>query len=233
METPTLLLILPGLDGTGKRLGDFVAALAPDIDARILAYPVDQPLDYAGLESLLAPLLPRDRPYAILAESFAGPLAIRIAAHRPPQLRALILCGSFIRSPFPRLGWAAPWLSHFPVKSLPRWLRTLLMWNSQSRMRTPAEAARATAAVAAPVLRKRIEALLTVDERERCRDLAVPVLMIRGRRDRVVGRTSLDATMRALPEAHLIEVEGPHLLLQTVPGSCAAAVRQFLRERCP
>jgi pimeloyl-ACP methyl ester carboxylesterase len=52
---------------------------------------VDQALRYDELLPLVLEHLPTDRPFVVLGESFSGPLAIRIAAVRPPCLRALVL----------------------------------------------------------------------------------------------------------------------------------------------
>ena len=50
---PTLVL-LPGLDGTGKLFTRFLDALKAsndDVDTRVIAYPTDRPLGYEALEA--------------------------------------------------------------------------------------------------------------------------------------------------------------------------------------
>ncbi len=42
------VVILPGTDGTGIELTDFVAALAPELEAIVVTYPNNRPRDYAG-----------------------------------------------------------------------------------------------------------------------------------------------------------------------------------------
>jgi pimeloyl-ACP methyl ester carboxylesterase len=39
--------------------------------------------------------------------------------------------------------------------------------------------------------------------------------------------------LKCAPQAHLVEIDGPHLLLQTRPAECAAAVIKFLRTVMP
>ena len=63
------LVILPGLDGTGARITPFIRELEPAVHARIIAYPSEQPLGYAELETLVRCALPSDERYALLAES--------------------------------------------------------------------------------------------------------------------------------------------------------------------
>lgn len=224
-----MLVVLPGLDGTGKRLGDFVAALGRDIDVRIVTYPPDRALGYADLESLVRAALPQDRTYVLLGESFAGPLAIRIAASPPPGLIGIILCSSFARYPLALGRLLSPLIARIPMKSLPRWLRAPLLWGSMRPGGAPAAAGRASAGVSAAVLRHRIEALLAVDARAAVTRIRLPMLLIRARRDWVVPDTACRQIMAVAADAREFEIDGPHLLLQRLPQRCAAPVLEFLR----
>ncbi len=38
------VVILPGMDGTGIEVTDFVAALAPELEAIVVTYPNDRPM---------------------------------------------------------------------------------------------------------------------------------------------------------------------------------------------
>jgi pimeloyl-ACP methyl ester carboxylesterase len=228
MPTPTLV-VLPGLDGTGRRLSDFVAALGSDIDVRIVAYPPDRPLGYLDLESLVRLALPQDRPFVLLGESFGGPLAIRIGASPPPGLIGIVLCSSFARYPLALGRLLSPFIARIPMKSLPRWLRAPLLWGSMQASGAPAAAERASAGVSAVVLRHRIEALLAVDERAALRRIRLPMLLIRARRDRVVPDAACRQILALAAHARVLEIDGPHLLLQTLPQGCAAPVLEFMR----
>jgi pimeloyl-ACP methyl ester carboxylesterase len=228
-STP-LLVLLPGLDGTGKLFGEFVKAVASRLDSVIVAYPTDEPLGYEELEPLVTAALPKDRPFALLGESFSGPLSIRIAGKGPEGLVGLILCGTFAKNPYPGLGWARPLAAYLPVKSLPRWVRAPLMWGSLSPDRATSQMERAMSGVAAPVVRRRIAAILSVDETESLRGLRIPTLVLRATRDRVISKASTRRIMKILGHAELAEVDGPHLLLQTRAAECAAIVIDFMRR---
>ena len=226
---PTLVL-LPGLDGTGKLFSEFVKSLGPGVDSRIVAYPKDRALGYDELEALVLAALPRDRRFILLGESFSGPIAIRIAARSPAGLVALILCGTFAKNPFPWLGWARPLAAYLPLKSLPRWVRAPLMWGSASPQRAPARTERAMADVSPDVIRRRIGALLAVNETAALTRIHLPILVLRARHDRVISPAATRWILRAQPGAELSEVDGPHLLLQTRPTECAALVLHFVRR---
>ena len=230
MPGPDSLLLLPGLDGTGKRLGEFAQQLGVLGEVRILGYPPELPLGYEALEALVREALPTDRPFVLLGESFSGPIAVRIAAERPPGLRAVILCASFVTCPVPLPRWAAPLAARVPVKSLPRWLRGLLLWGPGPAARIPAQAQRASAGVAAPVLRARLAALLSVDASDAATRVRVPMLVICARGDRLIGARAARQILRCAPHATLVELDGPHLLLQTRPRECAQQVVLFMRR---
>ncbi|MGA2840601.1 MAG: alpha/beta hydrolase [Steroidobacteraceae bacterium] len=225
-----LLVLLPGLDGTGKLFAHFVRMLGEDIDTQVIAYPTDQPLGYEELEHRVRASLPADRPFVLLGESFGGPIAMRIAASSPVGMRGLILCGTFAKNPYPLFGWASRFAWLVPVKSLPRWLRAPLMWGSKDADRAPPQAERAIAGVAAAVVRRRIAALLTVDASDCLELIRVPALILYARRDRVVPFAATRWLTARMPGAEIAPIEGPHLLLQARPHECAPRVVQFIRN---
>jgi pimeloyl-[acyl-carrier protein] methyl ester esterase len=75
-----MLVLLPGLDGTGKLFAAFVRALGAGVESRVVGYSPDEPLGYEELELKVRAQLPLDRSYVLLGESFSGPIAMRIAA---------------------------------------------------------------------------------------------------------------------------------------------------------
>ena len=194
------LVLLPGLDGTGKLFSELVRAE-----------------------------LPTDRPFVLLGESFSGPIAIRIGADPPANLAGIILCGTFAKNPYPLFGWVQPLAAWFPVKSLPRWLRAPLMWGSMEPQRAPGQLTRAMSAVSEVVVRHRIAALLAVDASAALARIRLPMLVLQARRDLVIPRSATQWILNTAPHARLIEIDGPHLLLQTRPVECAAAVSKFVR----
>jgi pimeloyl-[acyl-carrier protein] methyl ester esterase len=233
MESIPALVLLPGLDGTGKLFGNFVQVLGPGVSSQIIAYPKDDALGYAQLETLARAALPCDRPFVVLGESFSAPIAIRIGAEPPPGLAGIILCGAFARNPYPLIGWAGSLAAWFPVKSLPQWVRAPMMWGSMDPDRAPEQLARAMADVSEAVIRHRIAALLAVDESAALTSIRLPTLILQAARDLVIPASATQWILKCAPRAHLVEIDGPHLLLQTRPAECAAAVMNFLRSVAP
>jgi pimeloyl-ACP methyl ester carboxylesterase len=225
-----LLVLLPGLDGTGKLFVEFLKALGSGIDTLVVAYPKDIPLGYDELEMRVHAALPSDRPFVLLGESFSGPIAIRAAARPQAHLQGLILCVTFAKNPYPWAVWARPLAAHLPLKILPRWVRAPLMWGSKDPHAAPAQAQRAMAEVSAKVIRRRIAALLAVDATDALRRVAIPMLVLRATQDRVVPKAATLRILREAPHAQRADIEGPHLLLQTKAPECAEAVQSFIRS---
>jgi pimeloyl-ACP methyl ester carboxylesterase len=223
-----VLILLPGLDGTGILFRRFFEAIGARVDTQIVAYPADQSLGYADLETLVREALPRDRPYAVLGESFSGPIAIRLGAKPPAGLVGLILCVTFAKNPYPLFGWAGPWASSFPVTALPGWLRAAFMWGAMATEQARDESELAIAMVGQPVLQHRIAAVLKVDETDSLARVRVPTLVLQASDDHVVPRSATEHIMDTLPTAELVEIQGPHMLLQIRAAECAAAVTRFM-----
>jgi pimeloyl-[acyl-carrier protein] methyl ester esterase len=224
------LIILPGLDGTGTRLAPFQREMQRAVPTRIIGYPPDRPLGYAELESLVRESLPQTEPYVLLAESFSGPIAIRLAANPPTGLAGLILCGTFAKNPFPWLRSVRALAVRIPFKSLPRWLRAPLLWGSGDPRQAPSRTERASAPVAKAVIRRRLHEVLTVDVTACLADISLPILILGATRDRIVPRSAARLLAQRTRHGELAEIDGPHLLLQSRPAETAAAVLRFLRR---
>jgi len=224
-----VLVLLPGLDGTGILFRQFVEAIRASVDTQIITYPADQPLVYAELETLVREALPRNRPYVVLGESFSGPIAIRLGAKPPAGLVGLILCVTFAKNPYPLLAWAGPWASTVPVTALPSWLRAGFMWGAAATEQARDESDLATAMVGQAVLQHRIAAVLKVDETDSLARIRMPTLVLQASDDHVVPRSATEHLLRTLPSAELVELRGPHMLLQIRAAECAAAATRFMK----
>jgi pimeloyl-ACP methyl ester carboxylesterase len=104
------------------------------------------------------------------------------------------------------------------------------MWGSLEPDRAPEQLARAMADVSEAVIRHRIAALLAVDESAALSSIQLPTLVLQAARDLVIPRSATEWILKCAPHALRVEIDGPHLLLQTRPAECAAAVTEFLRN---
>jgi len=216
------------MDGSGHFFGPLCAQRAARWEALVTAYPSDGPGDYAALTDFVRTQLPVDRPYFLLGESFSGPVAIALAAERPPMLRGLILSCTFARNPAPSMRVLQPLVRFAPLSH--HWSALaapfLLGWRAPAALRATLRAALATASTAA--LRQRLHAVLWVDHSPLARRIAVPVLYLQAAQDRVVFPGSARHLASLLPDMTTVVLPGPHLLLQRTPGPAAEAIASFM-----
>ena len=227
--TRITLVLLPGLDGTGVAFRPLLGALPEWVTPQVHAFPGATLATYDQLLPGLLAALPRSEPYALLGESFAGPLALMAAATRPPGLRAVILCASFVRNPLPWLpGWAAPLVRPFPFRFYPV-VTALKKWFGRfSTMELRALLAEALAGVERPVLAARVREILRVDASEALRGCSVPILYLAGTHDCIVPGRSLRRIQALRPDVQVARIDAPHVVLQTRPAPAAQAIAAFL-----
>jgi sigma-B regulation protein RsbQ len=97
------LLLLPGMDGTGRLFDPLVRALGSPLT--VVAFPSDRALGYEELLPIVETAAAGKGDFVVIAESFSGPLAAMLARKKPLGLRGVVLCASFVRCPVPRLRW--------------------------------------------------------------------------------------------------------------------------------
>ena len=97
------IVLLPGLDGTGRLFEAFVSCLSQDLQSIVCVYSEDASMGYGELLQFALDCCPEDEPYLLLGESFSGPVAIEIGASRPALLSGVILVNAFVACPRPHV----------------------------------------------------------------------------------------------------------------------------------
>ncbi|HEY3449040.1 MAG TPA: alpha/beta hydrolase [Myxococcales bacterium] len=221
------ILLLPGMDGTGILFRALRVALPPEVAAICEDLSPDRP---QGHRELAAAVHPPDVPYAVLGESFSGPLAL-LLADRDPNARAVVLAASFARSPSRALATLWPFArSPLFLPPLPdRVVRRYLLGEDAG----PLDLAAFRLANRFPDARTmaaRVRAIARVNVEEELARCKVPILYLRARRDRLVGRDAAEQMRRVNPRVEIEDVDAPHLILQRAPEACARLIGEFLRR---
>jgi pimeloyl-ACP methyl ester carboxylesterase len=228
VSAPLHTILLPGLDGTGRLFAPFLDRASGALDFQVLSYPPDRFLGYDALASRVREVLPRDRPYVILGESFGGPLALRVAATAPQGLAGVVLAASFHHRPAARVISALRLLSpaYFRMPLPAHGVRLLLAGSdgSDDLVRLVQDT---VARVKGSVMAARAREAIRVDVTEELRSCPVPILFLGGKRDRLL-RTALPIEVRALrADAEIRMLDAPHLALQTRPEEAMRLVETF------
>jgi pimeloyl-[acyl-carrier protein] methyl ester esterase len=228
--SPARVLLLPGLDGTGRLFRPLLDAFPSPIDARVIAYPNDRVLSADELAAFVSASIDPAEPYWLVAESFSGPIALQIAsqpAHRPS---GIVLAATFARAP---IGWLATMPSlaalaaHLPRAAMTAGVRAMMTGRD-----APPELVEAVvdaiASVPKAVIAARIRQVLTSDVRSVAAAIRVPTLVISARRDRLVPSRRTAELRASMPHAEHAEIDAPHLVLQRFPVECAEHIALFI-----
>ena len=223
-------LLLPGLDGTGRLFGPLVAAAPESMQTHVVGYPGDQSLGYDALAQRVLTQITPDAPYGIIAESFSGPIALRVAAAaaRPPAW--VVLVATFTQPPLAApLRWLARAASHamFRLPQPKVALRHLLL-GGDAPAELVDETHRAIRSVRPGVLGGRVRQVMTADADDDLRRCPAPVLYIHATRDRMLRRGIPERLRRIRPDITVRELDSPHLVLQRRPAESFEIVEQFV-----
>lgn len=228
-QAQLIAVLLPGIDGTGRMFGPLIDQLPAWLRPLVLDYPTHEQLSYPELANRLAARLPQDTPFIIIAESFAGPLALLLSETGNPQLKALVLCATFVSNPRPWLSKLAPLVLHEWVMAQPprKWMaRLFVTGDAPEELLDKALAIHKT--VSPRVTLRRLQEVLAVDVREIFTHCQIPLLHLYAQHDRLITRYPTRELQRLRPDVPSIAIDGPHFLLQTRSAICYRAIEHFL-----
>jgi pimeloyl-ACP methyl ester carboxylesterase len=220
------------MDGTGELFGPLLDALGEQLAVDVVRYPSTEAMGYEDLVQLVEAQLPVGKPYVLLAESFSGPVALKIAATSPPQLVGLILCATFARNPRPALRFLPAQLMRLPFKLSPmNWVigplgHALLGQFSTEQLVGLLRAA--LAQVAPDVVVRRLREVQRVDVVNDASQIKVPAMYLLATKDKVVPRRASQIIHRAMSQLRIVSINAPHCLLQAAPLDAAKSILTFI-----
>jgi pimeloyl-ACP methyl ester carboxylesterase len=215
-------MLLPGLDGTGRLFDRFMRGAPAHASVTRVAFPTDRVLSYDELVDFVSDSIPPP-PLVLLGESFSGPVALRLAARAQPA--AVILCASFIRAP------AASRFAAAPLSLLARIVPPVSVVNtflSGGDDALASDLVRAVRSVDAEVISSRVRLVLGVDATLDLETFPGRLLYLRPTRDRVVPKRQATLLRGIRSDAEVVEIDGPHLLLQARPTECWNHIAAFV-----
>lgn len=226
-RTPVLL---PGFDGTGRLFTPLRKALDPSIRTKVISYATDRPQGYGEFCAQVLCALPKT-PHVLVAEPFSGPVALKVAARAPQGLKALVLSASFAENPLPRLslaqGLIGPWFFRLP---LPIGAIRAFLAGREASLELCRAIQDAVKTVDPKVLAFRLRDVLGADAMADLRRCLVPIFYLRATKDRLLGKRAVRLIAAARPNVTVIDLPGPHLLLQAAPDLCAVQIESVVSE---
>lgn len=228
-EKPATLVLLPGLDGTDVFFRPLLAALPEWITPMVVQFPTTGANEYSDLLRLVRSALAKTSRCYVLGWSFAGPLALMLAAAEPGKVQGVILASTFVRPPrriFARLRWAAVTPTVWMIragKRLPVWLSR----GPTDRLRQ--DKTETWKRVGAGMIAARVRTLLNIDARDLLRDCSHRVLCLAGSDDGIVPFHNVEQIVHMQPSVSVRMIEGHHFAIYMNPKAAAEAIAEFVR----
>lgn len=219
-------MLLPGLDGSGRLFRRFQEAAPRGVTIRVVPLPRQGSQDPAALAWLLREALPQCAKLYLLGESYAGPVALELAATRPAALAGVVLSATFAMPPGPRWGRYLPWEAIFSRRPSDRLLR-FLMFGGHGDPALIDEVRDVRRTAPAALLAVRLRQALLVDARQALGECPAPLLYLQASGDRIVPRRCLAPILRVRPDTVVRRFESGHLILQTRAAEAWRAIAEW------
>jgi pimeloyl-[acyl-carrier protein] methyl ester esterase len=216
----TDVVLLPGLHGSTAMFEAFVALAPPWARCVPVALPTlgDQSPD--GLATTLEAEIRRLEGFVLVAESYSGPIAVRLAARLGQKVSLLVLCNPLVEMPVALpAGLAA---SAASWRGMPAAAAALALAGGDRALgRAALDGIRA---LPKEVLEARLRAAFAATAAEMAPLLSPPLLAILGSRDRLVSPDRTRALLHDVPFTTVVELDAPHLVVQAKPAEVWDAI---------
>jgi len=218
------LVLMPGLDGTGKLFAPLIPLLQPHFDLTVVTYPdlgsFNEYIDCAQGQ------LPEEPGYSLVAESFSGPVALALMARWSGQIGPSVLCATFARSPlasFTALAGSVP-EQMFSIGALSEYFLDVDEVENEDFSETQPLPMNVMDQIDGILLKRRITAFSRIDVSALLPQIETPVLYLNALRDRILSRNDAIMMQQSLSHFECLDIDGPHLLLQARPQQCAELI---------
>lgn len=224
IRSKPILILLPGMDGTGELFQWVIPFLEPSFEIKIFPLPDNIEQDYETLENWLASKIEWSN-FILLGESFSGPLAIKLCKKFPKAINGLILISSFRNAPVNPL--LINILSKIPIHFLPKLALRIALFSSMKRSNAVTVFEKIFARLNIETIRQRILSVALVHFENLSTLGEVPTLIINGSRDIIVRPKNFINFEKDQKSSRNIIIDAPHMLLQTKPREASEEILSF------
>ena len=221
---------MPGLDGAGKLFDPIIPLLEPHFELVMVTYPdLDSFTDYVDCAQNQLPEKPG---FSLLAESFSGPVAIALMAQQPDLIGPSVLSATFARSPLAALTRMANYIPEqmFSIGALNQFCLDVYEIDDEDSSETQPLPLNVTEQLDGTLLKHRISVLSRIDVSALLPAIEVPILCLHALRDRIVAESDAQMLQQSLPDVNRVDIDAPHLLLQTRPQQCTDLICEHIQS---
>jgi len=217
---------LPGLHGTEELYGFVREKFPAGTLSEFINLPSSGKQDYQSLCEWLDNELAKGGKRILIAESFSGPLAIRLANKRPDEIAGIVLAATFCDTPL-NPGFALlPLRPLFMVKPPRKALRHFLIGDDASEANV-AKLRAVIQSIPASALSKRVRTVLQLMEQDNPQLPDLPMLILQASNDNLIPWEAQRKLEACYPNASVHWIESPHLIFQSYPDDCMERLVEF------
>ena len=223
------VILLPGLDGTGKLFYTLVELLKK-YDVQVISYSNKEKYTYEELILLVKSQLPKEEEYIIIAESFSGVIAYNIALEEPINLKLIVFVATFIQNPRPFLSKFMPkvvlqFLSSLPLLNV---VSKKILLNNSTDKKLITFVTNTINNINSKILFFRLFQIMNL--RDVTQKVTINSIYLQASNDYLVPKSAYVVFEKYIPNIHFHKVEGSHLLLQTNPRECVEIINKYLER---
>jgi pimeloyl-ACP methyl ester carboxylesterase len=216
------VVLLPGLHGSRALFSSFIALAPAWASCLPLALPTVGGQSFDEIADAILPALRPLEGFVLLGESFSGPIAARLSAQLGQKVALLVLC-----NPVVEMSVQVPERILAPIVTsvrMPAWCASMVL--SGGDVSVARAALGEVRSLPNGILAQRLSAVFSATEGALASHLSPPLLTILGTSDRLVSLSRSRAFFSRVPQSTVVEIEGPHLIVQTRPAEVWAAISE-------
>jgi len=218
------LVLLPGLDGTGRLFGPLLKSLPADVETIVISYPSNGKLNYKDLCDYVIERLPESADFVLLGESFSGAIAYEVSLRKPGYLKSIIIVAGFLDTPHPMLLGISKLLPVSMILSMhiPDFIIRQFLLGREASAELIDEFRRSLKSASPGVLAYRLNLIANMKVHTKTSDTRT--LYIQASDDWLVPERCVSEFTAVMSDISVVAVAGPHFILQANPVAAARII---------
>jgi len=221
------LVLLPGMDGTGKLFEEFLSNY--NGDHLVISLPQNGPQHYSRLAKSLEHQLPKED-YILLAESFSGGIVPILLKQHSAHIKGVIFVASFLSCPNKLLLQITKllplkYLASIPLSNVAHKLLFLGQNASKENLST-------FRTVINSIPEQVLKARLTTMSHQKMplETFDIPTVYIQANSDKLISTLKSEELRKIFRNIKYFQIDGPHFILQSKPTESAELISQVMRS---
>lgn len=230
INTTKHLVLLPGLDGSGILFQPLLEQCFLHEQYTVITYPTDRHIPYSELADYIIDKLPENKDLVLLGESYSGPVAIQLSVRAEVNIVSLILVATFSHYPMNVLKFMSLWLPYKYLLQLPipDMVLKYVCFDKHVDIKILELLKKSLLITPTNIMARRMSEGIRIDVREELKELQIPCIYIKAKDDRLVSTRATDEIKKINNSVTVIEIDGPHFILQTRIKECCAVIKKLL-----